>query len=243
MLQGLTREEFRKTVFSVGDAHRTDRPLSPVEVATVFHKALKAGSSRKEIAGAFQLDSAMVARFLRLTELAPEIHHLIDWGKSKESAIGFSTASELCRAPRGDHDELAAAILKHGASKEETTSIIQLRERSGDSLGACISRVISRRPSVRVFQVVLGAVTAASLQQRLASLPQAERDKALRSVMRRLYPKMQTYSAKLGDVRFTVVGEQAVTENLAKDPAFESHVNTALEAALANMPDPSKGSR
>src|SRR4051812_38026336 len=106
MLPGLTAEEFRNAVFSVGDARSVDRPYSPVEVANVFAKALKEGSSRKDVAKAFQLDPAMVARFLRLNVLPPDIHHLVDWGKSKESAIGFSTASELCRAASADQNEL-----------------------------------------------------------------------------------------------------------------------------------------
>src|SRR5262245_15049442 len=147
-LPGITAQIFRKAVLSVGDAHGAERPLSPIEVGEVFVTALKAGSSRNKIATAFHLDSSMVSRFLRLQTLPPELHHLVDWGKSKQSVLGFSTASELCRVSSNDQRELAAAILRHGFTKDETTSIMQLRERSGGSLKHCIDRVLGRRPSV-----------------------------------------------------------------------------------------------
>lgn len=234
MLSGLTQQLFRKALFSVGTARGPERPLSPVEVSNVFHSALQAGASRNAIAKTFQLNSTMVARFLRLLDLPSEIHHLIDWGKSKQSAIGFSTASELCRAPRIEQSALAAAILKYGATKDETISIIQLRNRSREPLGICISRVIGRRPTVRLFQVVVGAITSSVLHKKLAALPQLERDKALETLLRSIYPQMQRYSAKLGESQFTIVGQQSVAENIARDGTFESKVNTGLSDALAN---------
>src|SRR5262245_21023459 len=145
MLVGLTRQEFRKVMLSVGDAHGRERPLSPVEVCNACRKAVEAGASRAKVARAFQIDSAMVGRFLRLGDLPSEIHHLLDWGKSKESALGFSAASELGRAPRGEQADLAVAVLKHGITKEEIRSIVQLHERSGEPLRACTTRVLGRR--------------------------------------------------------------------------------------------------
>lgn len=228
MLPGITQQLFRKAVFSVGSVRGAERPLSPIEVSSVFHAAIKAGATRKEISQAFTLDPSMVARFLRLKDLSTETHHLVDWGTSKESAIGFSTASELCRAPRAIQSELAAAILRHGATKDETISVIQLHQRSGESLNDCISRVLARRPTVKVFQLIMGAIASAPLHKTLAALSQMERDKALLAVLASLYPKMNSFTAKLGDRQFTVVGEKSVTDNIANDKAFESNINVRL---------------
>jgi hypothetical protein len=78
----------------------------------------------------------------------------------------------------------------------------------------------------------MGAITSPLVQKQLAALTQVERDKALRAALQQLYPKMLTYSAKLGERKFTIVGEKTVTENIAKDQTFESSVNAGLTAVL-----------
>ena len=240
MLPGFTKEKYREALFSVGEARGRERPLSPVEVGIAFNAAIGAGASRQAVADAFQLDASMVGRFLRLKGLVPEVHHLVDWGRSKDSAIGFSTASELSRMNRAEQATMATAILKNAMTKEETISVIQLRDRSGEPLGSCIQRVLRRRPTIRMLQVVMGAVTSQHLKEKLRSMSQLGRDKALQAVIRQVYPGIQDFSAKLGDNRFTVIGEKSVANTVAKDEAFEASINSALVSALMDKDAPAE---
>ena len=71
-MRGLSSAEVRQLILSVG-THKSERPLSPVEVAQLMQKAVKAGENRKEIAARLLLeDSSIIGRFIRLLQLPPD---------------------------------------------------------------------------------------------------------------------------------------------------------------------------
>lgn len=233
MLQGLTRQEFSETLLSVGEAHAHIRSLSPVQVADNCDKSLKAGASRKDLSKALQLNSTMVGKFLRLLSLSPEVRHLIDWGRSSISVIGFSTAAELARFdPAEQKEAVEKGILRYALTKEETISIRQLLERSKQPLLACIERVVRRRPTVKVLDVVMGAIISGQLEEKLRLMVQGERDAVLYRVIQGLYPQLENFSVRLGQNRFTVVGTGNIHEKMGADQQFESSINSALASEL-----------
>lgn len=237
MLEGLTESDFRNTLLSVGRTEIQGRPLSPVEVGVNCEKALKAGASRSIIAKELQLTGpTMVAKFLQLEKLAPEVLHLVNWGTSEGESLGFSSAVELSKMAPDHHEAVAKDILKYAMLKTEVVSVRQLFKRSGNDLATCIKRVLSRKPVTVLRHVVMGAVQEASLQDKLAGMTQRQRDEVLKGIVCGLYPQADSYSAKLGKNRFTVVGGKSIAHTLADDEDFESKINVALREALANPP-------
>ena len=139
MLKGLTQREFQELNLSVGKTTRARRPLSPLEVADLCAKAIDNGVGRTELTRALKMtDTGMVSKFLRLREIVPEVRHLVSWGYSGDAAIGFSVAAQLARLPLDKQAAAAEAIVKHRLTRDQMISVIQLLERSKQTLAECI---------------------------------------------------------------------------------------------------------
>jgi len=234
MLPGLTQAEFTALLLSVGKTSRDRRPLSPVEAGQLCAKSIAAGTNADEIAKACQLkDRSMVSKFLRVTGFAPEIRHLVSWGNSGDGALGFSTAAEVIKLPAGSHSAACTAALQHRLTRDEMRSVVQLVERSGDSLDDCVVRVVRRRPVVRIRQIVLGAVMDDRLKQALGSMTQLERDDLLGDTIRQLFPSVGDFTAKLGVDRFTIIGGKSIADTVAAEPQMERLINSALKERLS----------
>lgn len=234
MVPGLDEQEFKELLLSVGKTTRQRRPLSPVEVGELCAKSIRAGASASEITKALRMtDRSMVTKFQRLLELVPGVRHLVSWGHSGDGAIGFSTAAELARMSERNQETAAKAVLQHRLTRDEMRSVIQLLDRSGDTLERCVERVIRRRPVVRVRQIVLGAITGASTRESLSSLSQNQRDDIFDQVVRRLFPAADKFTAKLGVDRFAIIGGKSVAETVAAEPQVERLINAALKEDLS----------
>lgn len=237
MLPGLDTEQFHRLLLSVGQTSSRRRPLSPVEVGQLCQKAIGEGASRQEVTHALSMtDTSMITKFLRLAELAPEIQHVVSWGRSTEATIGFSVASQLARMAPAHHVTMATSILQYALTKTEMISIIQLLERSGDSLEKCRDRVLRRRPIVRERHLLLGAVASNEVASALARLTQRERDAVLTTVLAQEYPDAADCSAKLGVDRFTIVGTKHVARAIAGAGDFESRITAGIASVLRSQP-------
>lgn len=229
-LAALTPDEMKGLILSVG-THRAGRPLSPVEVATLFQKTLRAGTTLAECAEAVQLDStSQVSRFTAVLSLPLDVQHLVDWGRSDQT-VAFTSAFEISRLS-GPDDQRAAvrAILENGLSTSEIRQLVQSRKRSGQPIGQCIESVLKMRPQVDVRHVFLGAVADEALQAKLRAMPQEARDRVFGVVLAAL-----SYGARgrLGADRFTLVGDSKFGEVLkTMKTRVESEVNDGLRGAL-----------
>ena len=231
-LPGLTADEFDAVLLSVG-SHQSSRPLSPVEVSRCFQRSRESGATLKEIASAVGFGGAtMVGRFLRLLTLAPDILHLVNFGESKVSVVAFSTASEIVSAPIDVQSSLAQAVCKFGLTKTETRSVIQLIERSGRTFRECLNDVVMRRPVVIERQLVVGVITETAVADHLASLRQVRRDELLLEVLQELYGDLGSVTAKLGPLRFTVIGGRSVAETIGRDAEFEATIIRRLSSRV-----------
>ena len=67
----------------------------------------------------------MVNRFLKVLNLDPQVQHLVDWGESTYSILGFSTAFEVTLLPEELRKQLVDAVCEFGLTKTETTSVRQ----------------------------------------------------------------------------------------------------------------------
>ena len=228
-LRGLSQRELDLLYLSVG-SHKLKRALSPIEVGTYCRRAKMAGESVKQIASALRLSPTMVGRFLKVLQLDTNRHHLVDWGESKFSVVGFSTASEVVLIPESMQQQMVDAVCQYGLSKNEARSVRQLLERSGRPFDNCVNDVIGRRPIVVFRELVVGSITDNLMIERLAGMLQLERDALLLDVLSERYPDTGSITAKLGIRRFTVLGGKSVRTTIGRDPDFEFHVTSELAA-------------
>ncbi len=231
-MRGLSSSEVRQLILSVG-THKSARPLSPVEVAKLMDKALEAGEKRREIAARLLLeDSSIIGRFIRLLRLPPDVQQLIGWG-SDPATLSFTAGSEIARLE--DEQEqlaLATAALENRFSKSEIMQVVQIRQRSGNSIKECMKAVLNQRPVIERRHVIVGSLQSERLKDSLRQISQLERDNLLQSALDRYSPNIPRLGSKLGDGYFLLIGddrlhaaimslpegfEQAITEYLTRE--------------------------
>lgn len=231
MLPGLTDDEYKKLILSVG-THRGKRLISPVEAAVLFDKAQLAGASLADCAKAVHLEGpTWIGRFLNLLRLPEDVRHLVDWGRGP-GAVTFTSATEIARLdnPDDQRDAIQAA-LAHNLSSAEVRQLVQLRKRSGRSIAECAEGVLKMRPQIDLRQVFIGSV-AEGLRDRLRGLGQYARDELFAGVVKKIFGGLRL-SGRLGPERFTLVGGKDFSSLVAaKKDVLEGEVNSALTAAL-----------
>ena len=228
---GITVEEQRDLILSVG-IHKQERTLSPIEVAQLLDKAIKAGTNIKELSGEILLDTTMITRFLRLLDISPNLRHLVGWGG--KSSISFSTASEIARLEIVEDQEiLGEAILKNQLSKTEVIRINETKKKFGKTIDDCVEDILNMRPRVVRRYLFIGAIRSSRLKERLDQMSQKERDIFFNNVLTIMLPGVSTAEGLLGNNRFTLIGnddlEQAL-EGLSDD--FSAVINDYLESNI-----------
>ena len=231
-MRGLSSSEVRQLILSVG-THKSERPLSPVEVAKLMWKAEKAGEKRREIAARLLLeDSSIIGRFIRLLRLPPDVQQLTGWG-SDPATLSFTAGSEIARLEdKQEQLVLATAALANRFNKSEIMQVVQIRKRSGKSIKECIKIVLNQRPIIERRHVIIGSLQSEKLKDSLKEISQLERDALLQSALDRYGPNIQRLGSKLGDRYFLLIGddrlhaaimslpegfEQAITEYLTRE--------------------------
>ena len=234
MLTGLNALELGRLRLSVGyGTHKKGRPFSPVEVGTLLRKARSEGVSLDECATAIQLDgTGHIGRFLRILELPGDIQHLIDWGTGK-GFVGFTSAVELAKLKcSGDQRSLAQTIISSDISSKEIRQVVQLRERSGRNIEACVKEVIGMRPKIEKRFVFVGTVDS-EISEVLDRITQIERDAILASAIEEI--GLQGATGRLGRQIFTLVGLDNFDASMQKigknniETRLRSHISEAIE--------------
>ena len=231
MLPGLSSLELGRLRMSVGyGTHKRGRPLSPVDVSVLLHKARSHGASVADCAGAIPLHETGVVRFLRILDLPTDLLHLVAWGADK-NFIGFSSAVEMTRLDAEDQHALADAILSNGLMSKEIRQVTQLRRRSERSIEACVREVLEMRPKVEKRYVFIGSVSSEDVAT-LQDLTQPARDVILVAGMESV--GIRNATGRLGARFFTLVGDarfnasmQAIgKENI--EARLRSHISEAI---------------
>lgn len=222
---------------SVGyGTHKKGRPLSPVEVGDLLRRAKEAGSTLEDCAKDLGLDgTTWLSHFLAVYDLAPDLRHLVAWGRSSGS-IGFTTAVELARIPQTDDQRtLARAILEQRLQTDEVRQVAQLRKRSGRPIADCLQEVIGMRPRIDKRYVFIGAIDDESVNASLAKLTQAERNALLDSAVTQL--GLRGATARLGEKLFTLVGDERFNTsviNQGKDE-IEARIRAHVAERVAHV--------
>ena len=215
MLNGLSALELGRLRISVGyGTHKKGRPLSPIEVAELIHRAHESGSSLNECASEIRLDKTGVGKFLKLLDLPENLQHQVDWGKGK-SFLGFSCAVELVRIPNQRTLQVVAkAVLEHGLTTKETRQVVQLLHRSKRHPQEVLYEVVGMRPTIERKHVFIGTITVESILSDLSKLTQGDKNSLLKRAMLRL--NLANTTGRLGDKHFTIVGDDQFGKHISK---------------------------
>lgn len=231
MLPGLTADEYKKLILSVG-THRGKRLISPVEAAVLFEKAQAAGASLAACAKAVHLEGpTWIGRFLNLLKLPEDVRHLVDWGRGP-GAVTFTSATEIARLddPNDKRGAIEAA-LANDLSSAEVRQLVQLKKRSGRAIAECAEGVLKMRPQVDVRHVFIGSVSE-ELRERLRGIGQYARDEIFAGAVGNVVGSLRV-SGRLGAERFTLVGGKDFSSVIAaKQDLLEREINEALAAGL-----------
>ncbi len=231
---GLTALDLGRLRISIGyGTHKKGRPLSPIEVGQLFRRACEAGDSLQDCASNSHLvGTTQVSRFLRILNLPQDLQHLISWGDSKDT-IGFSCAFELARIKSADDQRVVAkSILTDGLKSKEVRQIAQLRERSGQSIYACLKEILGMRTKIERRYIFIGSVTDQYTESSLQELTQAQRDSVLKIAIDGL--NFQGVTGRLGSRIFTLVGGErfnAEMNNIGKEN-LEAQIRTQVEQEI-----------
>ena len=179
MILGSSPDEVRDLILSVGTG-LSNRPLTPMEVAKCFQRALDEGQSKKDIAEACLLDgTSMLPRFTKLLELSEKLHSLVRFG-SESASLSFTQATEIAKLKSFDQqEELALLVIENNIPKKEIISIRQLLERSDKPLKDAVADILKSRPKVETITMLGGSVTDVELREKLTSFTQLQRDEIL----------------------------------------------------------------
>ena len=230
-MRGISAENERDLILSVG-TQKTDRPLSPIEVAGLIERAIRSGTTIGEISKEILLDTTMITRFRRLSALAPEIQHFIGWGG--KSRISFSAASEIARLRTPEEQEyVGTAAVEHGLSKKEVIQVVEARNKLGKSIDESVKEILDMRPRTIKRYLYIGAIRSSRVKERLNNMSQKERDELFEKVVTSNLPNLPPWDGLLGKERFTLVGEEDLNRRLVELKAdFASSINNYLESYL-----------
>lgn len=237
MLPGLSKLEIGRLRMSVGyGTHKTGRLLSPVEVARLLQRAIHAGASLSDCASALGFKgTTWPSRFLSVLALPAEILHLVDWGRTDNSAIGFTTAVEVARMEDDDEKRtIGLATLEHQLQTDEIRQIAQIRKRSHRPIQDCLQEVLGMRPIVERRYVFVGALAEEALREAVTSLSQAQRNSLLHDIIDTL--GLEAEAGRLGEQLFTLVGGDRFNDILKErgQQVVEAQIRGAIRESFAD---------
>lgn len=234
-MRGLSPSEVRQLILSVG-THKSERPLSPVEVAKLMEKTLKAGEKRNEIADRLYLDdSTIIGRFIRLLSLPDHVKQFIGWG-SNPATVSFTAASEIARLnSTQDQSALAKLALENQFNKSEIIQVVQIQQRSERSIEDSVKAVLDQRPVIEKRHIIIGNLQSERLKDDLKQIPQLERNNLLQSALDRYGPNIPRLGSKLGSGYFLLVGDDLFHAAIMSLPeGFEKSITKYLIRELYN---------
>lgn len=219
-------------ILSLG-THRSQRRLSPIEVAEALDSALKKGATFAQIAEFVNFDSTSTLREIhRLLKLTQQVRQLVGWGKPSPSTLPMKSASYVARLDiESDQISAAEATLVHGLTSEESRQLVETKIHSQRPIEECIEVVLQLRTRVDRKYLFLGAITSDEVWGSLKNMTQAERDEFLVNALENCFGRWPKWSGKLGYSTFAILGDNDLTEIMKSLPfGFEAAINSCLES-------------
>ncbi len=217
------------------NTHRSERPLSPVEVAEALDASLSRGASFQDLAASLSFGSTSTLKEIhRLQRLNERLRHLVGWGgRNSSSPLSMTAASQIARLPEEEHEEIVDAVLIEGFTAEEIRQVVETHIHSGRSIEECVDTVLRLRPAVERRELLVGAVISSELQSRLQEMTQRQRDELLVSAMSRCLDEARQWKGSLSATSFALLGDQEFGRRLrSMSGGFEAAINSCLQESL-----------
>lgn len=228
---GLTDIQWQELLLSV-NTHRRNRRLSPVETASHLETALSKTDLYSLAKALGFSDTTTIVKIRRLKDLPAELGALVEWGTANGS-VSMSTAAELMRIPSIEvaADAIKAAV-EHSLNKEEARQLVQIMERSKDSLTTCLNKVLLTRPRVERSELIVGSLLSPLAQERVSRLGTELAVKKLRLLLAKNFPSILCQSVRIRDGRFSLLfpdNNGTELRKLLKGVSVETTVTRLLE--------------
>ncbi|MEI8373794.1 MAG: hypothetical protein WCJ35_13280 [Planctomycetota bacterium] len=228
-MYGLSLDEWRDLLLSV-NTHRSVRRLSPPEVACLTKRAVKSASLETVAQSLNMRETSTLRRIMPLAGLDADLQSLVAWG-AKPGKIGFSVASELqgLREPSAIREAFGAA-LTNNLSKEEARQIKQAFTRGQGSISKCIEGALKTRPRIERREVVLGAITDATVVAAMSRFDAADYDSEFRNLLGIIFPGVVFIGATLNAGYFSLVLDSANAKRMRAILNYNPLEHTITEA-------------
>jgi len=210
---GLPEDEWRELILSV-NTRRSKRRLSPAETARRLHTALQNGDASTIATALGFSDTTTMRRIERLTILPADLASLVDWG-TRRGRVSMSAASELLRLD--DRDAIRQAIMaaiEHELSRDEARQVVQIRDRSQESLAECIQRVLSSRPRIERSELVIGSLLTQEARDAAARVGDTTAARKLGITLARRCPEIVLRAIRMTGERFSIMFNENDAEKL-----------------------------
>jgi ParB-like chromosome segregation protein Spo0J len=222
----LAQAEIRDLIVSTS-THLGSRRLSPIEVASLFKKALDGGATRKECAEIVGFaDATMVGRFVRLLDLDPGVQNMIDWGNS-DASLAFSAGAEIARLGDADQKLVSRAALQDGLGTQEVKAIVQRVRRSDVDASQAVSEVLRLRPAIERRHVFVGRFGDPSTEEHITSLAEDARVEILKRAVSDSFGA-PPIGARLTPTGFVVTVTDSLADVMHEAGDFEAAIEHAI---------------
>jgi len=127
----------------------------------------------------------------------------------------------------------ATAILKYSLSWKEVVQLVQMTDRSVDSIDASVERLLRLRPVIERRHVLIGSVHGRQLQSRLAGLSQRQRDRVMQQILQPILGSAAGWDCRLGTTMFSLSAPFDVEQVIEMSPdALERWVEAQLSTEV-----------
>jgi len=164
-----------------------------------------------------------------LSQLPDGLAAVISWGGGR-GTLSMSAASELLRL--GDKAAQAFPLaLSNNISKEEARQIVQLHQRSGQPIDACVKQSLLTRPRIEQMELIIGTILDPLAKAHCAQLGNEDSTKLLSRRLAQRFPDLFFKSIRVNADKFSLLLDTPVSRTFRESIApnsVESVVNAIL---------------
>ena len=221
-----------------GDDLKRERPLTPIEVASLIQRLIKENNEPLHIISARlglgrgktqdiykKTDTSQISIFLDLLKLSKRSQKVLGYGRSDSDKISFSTGAQIAKLTDFDEqDKVIQSSLEKGIKKKEARKIVQYRKTHPKvTIEECIKKILKIRPVEKVTNVV-----CCTLEEKFRNTIEPKQDKLVKSLRTKLNGEIFKINIK-GKIIMIFMDDNAFNtlekKQKEKNMTFSNYVN------------------
>ncbi len=221
-----------------GDEIKQERPLTPIEVASLIQRMVKENNEPLHIISARlglgrakegniykKTDTSQINIFLDLLKLSKRSQKVLGYGKSDNYKISFSTGAQIAKLSDFDEqDKVIQSSLDYGIKKEEAIKIVQYRKAHPKAtIEECIEKILKIRPIEKVTNII-----CCTLDEKFINTIESKKDKLIKNLRTELNGEIFKTNIK-GKIIMISMDDNAFNtfekKQKEKDMTFSNYVN------------------